>query len=80
MKMTRPQMFEYIKVLRKKTKQQERTIKMHEEALSYIVGAQRSILRTLEHQTEMDRQDKIINVSDTLISPVGSDDSSDDLE
>ena len=80
MKMNRPQMFEYIQVLRKKIKQQEHTINRHEQALSYIAGAQRSILRTLEHQIEMDRQDKNIKVSDTPISPVGSDDSSDDLE
>ena len=80
MKMTRPQMFEYIKVLRKKIKQQEDTIKRHEEALSWLVGAQRSMLRILEHQIVVTRQDKKIKVTDTPISPVGSDDSSDDLE
>ena len=80
MKMTRPQMFEYIKVLRKKIKQQEDTIKRHEEALSWLVGAQRSMLRILEHQIVVTRQDKNIKVTDTPISPVGSDDSSDDVE
>ena len=80
MKMTRPQMFEYIKVLRKKIKQQEDTIKRHEEALSWIVGAQRSMLRILDHQIVVTRQDKKIKVTDTPISPVGSDDSSDDVE
>ena len=80
MKMNRLQMMEYIKLLRRRIKKHEKTIKRHEVALGYIQVAQGSIQRVIDHHQMLDRQDKIPDITDTPISPEGSDHSSDDLE